>query len=233
MVTREFFPTVKKTVMPRPVQRQETDVLGQSGSVMASWATIYGPNWFHDRQQDLIEIYDAGAALVFRDILPKKDKYAREGLYLRLAIAYRTTENANVNIRTFSGNHVTLANSVYGAMYVDPGTFYYVTDDMAININSIYSNEKAWIQRVDWEWVSREVVYEDEVAAKGLEFRRNRADVEAIYAEKEVTDQSVKDFLIDRIQRDYHFSKRCLALMSTDRLLERDLVSLYRDLKID
>jgi len=233
MATREFFHTVKKTVMPRPVKREETDVLGQAGSVRASWATIYGPNWYHDRQEDLIEIYDAGAALVFRDVLPKKDKYAREGLYLRLAIAYRTTENANANIRTFSGNHITLPNSVQGAMYDDAGTYYFVTDDMTININSIYSNGKLWIQRVDWEWVSRNVVYEDEVATKGLDLRRSKAEVEAIYAEKEVTDESVKDFLIDRIRRDYHFAKRCLALMSADRLLERDLVSLYRDLKVD
>ncbi len=233
MVTREFFPTVKKTVMPRPVVREETDVLGQAGRVTASRATIYGPNWFYDHQQDLIEIYDAGAALVFRDVLPRKDKYAREGLYLRLAIAYRTTENANANIRTFSGNHVTLPNSVHGAMYIDPATFYYITDDMTININSIYSNEKLWIQRVDWEWMSKVVVYEDEVAAVGLELKRGQAEIEALYGEREVTDATVKDFLIDRIRRDYHFSKRCLALMSTDRLLERDLVSLYRELNVD
>ncbi len=233
MVTREFFPIVKKTVMPRPVVREETDVLGQAGSVLASWATIYGPNWYHDQQQDLIEIYDAGAALVFRDNLPRNDKYAREGLYLRLAIAYRTTENANANIRTFSGNHVMLPNSVQGAMYVDPGTFYFVTDDMTININSIYSNEKLWIQRVDWEWISRVIVYEDEVTATGLELTRSKAEVEALYAEKAVTDESVKDFLVDRIGRDYHFRKRCLALMGTDRLLERDLVSLYRELKVE
>ena len=75
---REFFPKVKKTAIPRPVFKKETDVLGLSGSVNASEATIYGSNWYHDYEQDLIEIWDAGPALCFKDVIPKKDKYKRE-----------------------------------------------------------------------------------------------------------------------------------------------------------
>lgn len=233
MATREFFSRVKKTIMQRPVVRKETDILGQTGSVKASEATIYGPNWYHDEEEDLIEIYDAGPALVFRDILPKKDKYAREGLYLQLSIAYRTTENAMANLRTFSGNHVTLPNSVHGAMFVDPNTVYWVTDDMTLNINSIFHGEKLWLQRIDWEWVSREVVYYDEIVQKGPYHLRTREDVEACYAEREVTTATVQDFLVQCIRQDEHFAKRCLALMHTDRQLGRDLVSLYKDLGIE
>jgi len=68
-VRREFFPRVRRTVIPRPVAKEETDVLGQSGWVHAAAATIYGPNWYHDQDQDLIEIWDAGPALCFRDVL--------------------------------------------------------------------------------------------------------------------------------------------------------------------
>ncbi len=118
--TREFFQSVKKTIMPRPVLEEESDILGQSGTAWATQADIYGPNWYHDQEQFLIEIYDAGAALCFRRLLPKKEKYEKEGLYLRLGIAYRTTENANINIRTFSGNHVSLPNSVDGNIYMIP-----------------------------------------------------------------------------------------------------------------
>jgi len=229
---REFFPRVKKTVMPRPVERKETDVLGLRGIAWAADAIVYGPNWYHDREQNLIEIYDAGPALCFRDILPKKDKYAREGLYLQLSIAYRTTENANANIRTFSGNHVTLPNSVSGGIYVDPYTYHWVTDDMTLNINSIYLEEKFWIQRVEWEWVSKEIVYDDEVGKSDLYLTRAKKDLDSIYAEKEITKDLVKDFLIERIKMDDHFARRCLALMNGDRLLERDLISLYKDLNI-
>ena len=162
-VRREFFPRVRKTVIPRPVVKEETDVLGQSGWVRAAAATIYGPNWYHDQDQDLIEIWDAGPALCFKDVLPRKDKYAKEDLYLRLSIAYRTTANAFANIRTFSGNHVTLPNATDGAMYDDPFTRYFVTDDCTININSIYRDERLWLQRVEWEWVSHETIFEDEL----------------------------------------------------------------------
>ena len=229
---REFFQRVKKTIMPRPVQRKETDVLGQKGIAWAADATIYGPNWYHDRTENLIEIYDAGPALCFRDVLPKKDKYAREGLYLQLSIAYRTTENANANIRTFSGNHVSLPNNVQGAMYVDPWTIYWVTDDMTINVNSVYLDEKLWIQRVEWEWVSKEIVYDDEIGKKDLYTTRAKKDIETIYKEKEITPDLVKDFLIDRIKNDEHYARRCLALMNGDKLLGKDLVSLYKDLGI-
>jgi hypothetical protein len=229
---REFFPRIKKTIMPRPVEREETDVLGQSGLAWATQAKIYGPNWYHDQEQNLIEIYDAGPALCFRDILPKKDKYSRERLYLQLSIAYRTTENACANIRTFSGNHVTLPNSVQGAIYVDPYTYNWVTDDMTININSIYLDEKLWIQRVEWEWVSKEVIFDDEVGKKDPYLTRAKKDLDAIYAEKEITTDLVKDFLIDKIKYDDHFARRCLALMNSDKLLQQDLISLYKDLGI-
>ncbi|MGA1795478.1 MAG: hypothetical protein ACMUIL_06400 [bacterium] len=230
---REFFPRVKKTIMPRPVEREETDVLGQRGIAWAADATIHGPNWYHDKEQGLIEIYDAGPALMFRDILPKKDKYAREGLYLQLTLAYRTTENACANIRTFSGNHITLPNSVQGALFVDPWTQHWVTDDMTINVNSIYLGEKLWIQRVEWEWVSREIVYDDEVGKSDLYLTRAKKDIEGIYRTKEITTNVVKGYLIDRVRHDDHFARRCLALLNSDKLLERDMISLFKDLGIE
>ncbi|MBN2374569.1 hypothetical protein JXL19_12370 [bacterium] len=229
---REFFPIVKKTIMPRPVYREETDILGQSGIAWATEAIIYGPNWYHDREQGLIEIYDAGPALCFRDILPKKHKYAREGLYLRLALAYRTTENANANIRTFSGNHVNLPNSLKGSIYIDPFTYHWVSDDMTININSIYLNEKLWIQRVEWEWVSKETIFDDEVGKKDINLIRSQKEIEAIYTKKEITSNTVKEYLINRVKHDENFAKRCLALLNSDNLFEKDLVTIYKGLNI-
>jgi hypothetical protein len=226
-VNREFFSKVRKTVVPRPIVRQETDVLGQSGSVRASFAAIYGPNWFHDPYQDLIEIWDAGPALCFKDVLPRKDKYAREGLYLRLSIAYRTTANAFVNIRTFSGNNITLPNAVEGAMYEDPYTRYYVTDDCTLNINSVFRDERLWLQRVDWEWVSSETIYEDELPYTTSYLERTPEQVEALYAVKEVTDETVKAFLYDKINADPVFAKRCLLLLAEENWLQKDLVALY------
>jgi hypothetical protein len=233
MSTRENFLTVKKTIMRRPVERKETDVLGQTGIAWAAQATLYGPNYYLDAEQNLVELYDAGAALVFRDLLPKKDKYAREGLYLQLAIAYRTTENANANIRTFSGNHVTLPNSVPGAMYQDPNNYYWVTDDMTLNVNSIYAGEKLWLQRVEWEWVSKEVLYDDELAEKAPYLSRTRDEIAVIYAEKLLTPELVKAYLVRRIEQDEHFAKRCLSLLNADRLLQKDLVALYKDLGVE
>ena len=137
-IKREFFQKVRKTIIPRPIVIKETDVLSQTGSAKATDAVIYGPNWYHDKKEDLIEIYDAGPALSFRHILPRKDKYEREGLYLLLTIAYRTTENANANIRTFSGWYIDLPNAVNGGMFVDKHTYDWVSDDCCININSIF-----------------------------------------------------------------------------------------------
>ena len=224
---REFFPRVRKTVIPRPTPRPETDVLGQSGSVRAAAATIYGPNWYHNPIEDLIEIWDAGAALCFKDVLPRKDKYAREGLYLRLALAYRTTANAFVNIRTFSGNNVTLPNALHGAMYEDPYTRFYITDDCTININSIHRDERLWLQRVDWKWVSRETIFEDELPYANPYLERTREEVEALYAEKEINEDFVKEFLIEQIRMDSAFAKRCLLLLIEERSLPKDLVALY------
>ncbi len=226
-VTREFFPRVRKTVVPRPVVKLETDVLGQSGSVRAAAATIYGANWHHDSFQDLIEIWDAGPALCFKDVLPRKDKYAREGLYLRLSLAYRTTANAFANIRTFSGNHVNLPNAPEGAMYDDPYTRFFVTDDCTLNINSIYREERLWLQRVDWEWVSQDTIYEDELAYQEPYQDRTRDEVEALYAEKKMDDDKVKEILLDKICGDTTFAKRCLLLLGEDRLLRQDLVALH------
>jgi hypothetical protein len=226
-VHREFFPRVKLTVVPRPVVKEETDVLGHSGSVRAAAATIYGANWYHDPAQDLIEIWDAGPALCFRDVLPRKDKYAREGLYLRLSLAYRTTPNACANLRTFSGNNITLPNATGGAMYEDPFTRYFVTDDCTININSLFRDERIWLQRVDWEWVSRETLFEDELAHREPYLERSQAEVDALYAEKEIDDETVKGFLIDKLRGDGAFAKRCLLLLCEDRLLGKDLVALH------
>jgi hypothetical protein len=230
MVSREYFPKVRKTVIPRPAPRWESDVLGQSGSVRAASATIYGDNWYHDTVSDLIEIWDAGPAICFKDVLPRKDKYAREGLYLRLSIAYRTTVNAFANIRTFSGNNVTLPDSLDGAMYDDPYTCFHITDDCTININSIYREERLWLQRVDWEWVSRETIFEDEVSSGHLYLERTREEVEAVYAEKEINEITVKEFLLDKIRTDAVFAKRCLLLLLEDKLLPKDLVALYETL---
>jgi hypothetical protein len=193
-------------------------------------ATIYGPNWYHDADSDLIEIWDAGPALCFKDVLPRKDKYAREGLYLRLTLAYRTTANAFVNMRTFSGNNVTLPNSPEGAMYEDLHTRFYITDDCTININSLYREERLWIQRVDWEWVSRETIYEDEVESGNLYLERTPEDVEALYAEKEINEDTVKEFLLDKVRTDPVFAKRCLLLLLEEKFLPNDLVALYETL---
>jgi hypothetical protein len=224
---REFFPRVRKTIIPRPAAHAETDVLGLSGSVRAAAATIYGPNWYHDPNEDLIEIWDAGPALYFKDVLPRKDKYAREGLYLRLSIAYRTTANAFVNIRTFSGNNVTLPNALEGAMYDDPYTRFHVTDDCTLNINSLYREERLWVQRVDWEWVSRDTIFEDELASSNPYLERKREEVEALYAPKEINDDTVKGFLIDKIRTDPVFAKRCLLLLAEEGWLRKDLIALY------
>lgn len=229
-VEREFFSKVRKTVIPRPVQRLETDVKGQWGSVRASAATIYGSNWYHEPYEDLIEIWDAGPALFFKDILPRKDKYTREGLYLRLSIAYRTTANAFANIRTFSGNHVTLPNAVEGAMYEDQYTRFFVTDDCTLNINSIYRDERLWLQRVDWEWMSQETLFEDEVASADLYRERTREEVESFYAKKKIDDDTVREFLIEKIRIDPVFAKRCLLLLAEEGWLRKDFVALYETL---
>lgn len=226
---REFFPTVQKTIMPRPYFAPENDILGQRGTAWAVDAAVYGPNWYLDRGQGLIEIYDAGPAVSFYHLLPRKDKYQKEGLYLRLKLAYRTTENANVNIRNFSGNHVTLPNSVAGHMYDDPETYWWVTDDLTLNINSIFSGEKFWIQRVDWEWVSKEVVYEDEVYEKNTLLHRSPEEIEKLYGSKAITNDSVKDFLIKKIEQDDHFAKRCLVMLRQDQLMGEDLSKLFEE----
>jgi hypothetical protein len=231
-VKREFFPRVRKTVIPRPIVKPETDVLSQTGSARATDAVIYGPNWYHDKEQDLIEIYDAGPALSFSHLLPKKDKYEREGLYLLLSIAYRTTENANANIRTFSGWHVDLPNAVDGGMCVDKEAYHWVSDDCCININSVFRDEKLWLQRVDWEWMSRETIYEDEHHEDPW-LHRTKKEVDALYAKKHITTGVVEDFLIQQMRDDPNFAKRCLMLLNTDKLLEEDIISLYKDLGID
>jgi hypothetical protein len=223
---REFFPRVRKTILPRPVVREKVPVFGQRGIVRASAATIYGSNWYHDQAQDLIEIWDAGAALCFADALPSKDLYVREGLYLQLTLAYRTTPNAFANIRTLSGNHVTLPNATEGSMYQDPATRFWVTDDCTININSIHRDERLWLQRVEWEWVSQEIVYEDELGRADLYATRTREEIEAVYATKPIDDETLKQLVVDRIRKDEAFARRCLLLLCEDRL-GNDLVKLY------
>jgi hypothetical protein len=229
-VCREFFRRVRKTVVPRPVERLETDVLGQSGSVRASAAAIYGPNWHHDTLADLIEIWDAGPALCFKDVLPRKDKYQCEGLYLRLSLAYRTTANAFANLRTFSGNNVTLLNALDGGMYDDPYTRFCVTDDCTLNVNSIYRDERLWLQRVDWEWVSRETIFEDELVSASPYLERTPDQVEALYAARKIDDGVVTKLLIDKIRTDPVFAKRCLLLLSEEKWLRKDLTALYESM---
>jgi hypothetical protein len=231
--TREFFPAVRKTIMPRPAYVEEQDILGQAGTAWATQAQIFGPNWHHDHQQGLIEIYDAGPALCFRGLLPKANKYAKEGLYLRLGLAYRTTENAHVNIRNFSGNHVSLPNSLDGDIYYDPNNYHWVTDDLTININSIYTGERIWIQRVEWEWVSKEILYEDEADWQDHYVHRNREEVDALYGPQQITNESVKAYLTGRIQNDDRFAKRCLALLRADQMVNSDLTAMYEELGLD
>jgi hypothetical protein len=226
---REFFPTVRKTVMHRPHFTEETDILGQSGTAWAVEAAIYGDNWYKDRSQGLVEIYGAGAAISFQHLLPRKNKYEKEGLYLRLKMAYRTTENANVNIRNFSGSHVTLANSVVGDIYDDLQTYWWVTDDLTININSIYTDEKFWIQRVDWEWMSKDVIYEDELETQDMFLSRSFKEIEKLYTPQKINQKSVKDFLIAKIEKDENFAKRCLAILSQDQLMNKDITQLFID----
>ncbi len=230
---REFFECVPKTVMPRPHLVEETDILGSSGTAWAVDTAIYGDNYYLDREQGLLEIYEAGAAISFHDLLPRKDKYEQEGLYLRLKLAYRTTANANVNIRNFSGNHVTLPNSLHGDMYDDPQTYWYITDDLTLNINSIYSGEKIWIQRLDWEWMSKEVVYEDEVQDQNRFLIRSYENIENLYSPQEISPNSVKNFLIKKIQQDDEFAKRCLAMLRQEQLMNKDLKQLFLESGIE
>ena len=232
-IQREIFPRVRKTVMPRPHFVEETDILGQSGTALAVNAAIYGDNWYLDRDQGLIEIYGAGAAISFHHLLPQKNKYEKEGLYLKLKLAYRTTENANVNIRNFSGSHVTLPNSLYGHLYEDSQNYWYLTDDLTININSLYTDEKCWIQRVDWEWMSKEIIYEDEVNKKDIYLMRSPKEIEKLYTPQKITQNSVKDFLVEKIQQDDGFAKRCLAILLEGQLMKKDLVDLFVENKAE
>ena len=232
-IQREFFPRVRKTLMPRPHFVEETDILGQSGTAWAANAAIYGDNWYLDRDQGLIEIHGAGAAISFHHLLPRKNKYEKEGLYLKLKLAYRTTENANVNIRNFSGSHVTLPNSLYGHLYEDSQNYWYLTDDLTININSLYTDEKCWIQRVDWEWMSKEIIYEDEVNKKNIYLMRSPKEIEKLYTPQKITQNSVKDFLVEKIQQDDGFAKRCLAILLEGQLMKKDLVDLFVENKAE
>jgi hypothetical protein len=76
--------------------------------------------------------------------------------------------------------------------------------------------------------VSREIVYDDEVGKVLPLLERTPEQVENLYREREVTADTARDFLIDRIKSDDHFAKRCLTLLATDKLLQNDLVGLYK-----
>ena len=65
-------------------------------------------------------------------------------------------------------------------MYEDPFTRYCVTDDCTININSIYRDERLWLQRVEWEWVSHETIFEDELTYREPYLDRTQEEVEAM-----------------------------------------------------
>lgn len=230
--TREFFPRVRRTVIPRPAPRDEREVLGVAGTVRAAAATIYGSSWYHDPFHDLVEVWDGGPALCFKHLLPERDKYARENLYLRTWIAYRTSENANVNIRTFSGNHVTLPNAVNGALYDDPHASQWVTEDLTLNVNSIYRDERVWFQRVDWEWTSRETVYEDELPGAEACLARSPEQVAALYLDQELTVEVLRELLVRKLDEDRSFMARCLALLHAERFEdERSAVELFERLR--
>jgi len=232
-IQREFFPFVRRRVVPRPRTPAARDVLGIAGTVRAAEATIYGSNWYHDPYHDLVEVWDAGPALCFKHLLPDKAKYERENLYLQTSIAYRTTENANLNLRTFSGHHVTLENAVHGAIYEDPNAAEWVTDDLTLNVNSIYRDERVWFQRVDWEWRSREAIYQDELSDADPLHRRTEEEVAALYAERELSEELLRDYVIERLRTDRAFLSRCLVALCAERL-ERSsssLVELFRRLQ--
>jgi hypothetical protein len=111
-------------------------------------------------------------------------------------------------------------------MYQDPATRFWVTDDCTININSIHRDERLWLQRVEWEWVSQEIVYEDELDRADLYATRTREEVEAVYATKPIDDETLKQLVVDRIRKDEAFARRCLLLLCEERL-GNDLVKLY------
>ncbi len=145
-------------------------------------------------------------------------------------MAYRTTRNANVNLRTFSGRHMTLSNSIDGHMYDDVDTYWYITDDMTINVNSIYTDERLWIHRVDWEWMSKEVVLEDEIDEKNIFVNRTLQQIEKLYTPQKINADSITDFLMNKIQTDEHFAKRCLAMMCKDKIMEeKDLIQIFQE----
>ena len=119
---------------------------------------------------------------------------------------------------------------VEGNIYDDVDTYWYITDDMTININSIYTDEKMWIQRVDWEWMSKEVVFEDEIDKKSPFVSRSLKEIEKLYVPQKINQDSVKDFLIENIKTDEHFAKRCMAMLCQDKLMaEKNLVELFKE----
>ena len=129
---------------------------------------------------------------------------------------------------------MTLSNSVDGNIYDDVDTYWYITDDMTININSIYTDEKIWIQRVDWEWMSKEVVFEDEVDKKTPFVNRTLKEIEKLYIPQKINQDSVTDFLMNKIKTDEHFAKRCMAMLCQDKLMaEKNLVELFQESDVE
>ncbi|MBW1792893.1 MAG: hypothetical protein JRF30_01425 [Deltaproteobacteria bacterium] len=50
---REIFPRVRKTTIPRPVGKLETDILGLAGAVCASQATINQPKPLNEMREHI------------------------------------------------------------------------------------------------------------------------------------------------------------------------------------
>jgi hypothetical protein len=84
-----------------------------------------------------------------------------------------------------------------------------------------------WIQRVVWEWMSKEVVYEDEVQDQDILLTRSVEEIKKLYAPAKITPNSIKDFLAEKIRQDENFAKRCLGILCEDQLMNKDLTQLF------
>ena len=70
-------------------------------------------------------------------------------------------------------------------------------------------------------------IFQDELTYLEPYLHRTKEEVEASYAQKKIDDETIKEFLIDKIRGDSAFTKRCLLLLCENRLLRNDLVALY------
>ena len=78
--------------------------------------------------------------------------------------------------------------------------------------------------------MSKEVVFEDEVDQKTPFVNRTLKDIEKLYVPQKINQDSVKDFLMNKIKTDEHFAKRCMAMLCQDKLMgEKNLVELFQE----